>query len=77
MVAQKEIDLICFHCGEKHEGTYEDSFYIHQCQHCHNISVLSVTTAFDILNDLYIKRKWHPKQSLVRADYDKPELEFE
>lgn len=61
-----ESDLICFQCGEKHTGSYEESFYIQQCDHCHNISVLSVTSAFDILNDLYLKRRWNPLKHLVK-----------
>lgn len=68
--------MYCFSCGAAYEGTYEETFCIHKCIDCKERSVMSVLTAFDILNDLYIKGDWHPEQFIEDENNGVEELEF-
>lgn len=59
--AVEDIDLeraYCFSCGELHY--MEHSEVTIECGHCGTRGVLHVQTAYDLLNDLYLRGKWKP-----------------
>jgi hypothetical protein len=62
--------VTCFKCGNSREVEYECSAYPLKCKRCRSHSMLSYTTALDILNDLFLSKRWRP----INAPVDGPEI---